>query len=329
MKKFFTLIVFFIVAYATINAQKNVVYICVTDLASGDAIESEQPVIDAIKAGKGGDYFTVTPFDASSITSEDVLTTLNAADVVIVGRSVNSGDVINDPQSEIYRKITAPVIHTSPWVIRGDRLGYVTGGTEHQNTDDAKVVQAQIQDLSSPVFDGITNSTIDWTIGYTSNLTPETGDAGGTTLAKTDDDRILLILHDANVTLPASGRTPLGPRAYMGNGQDNVEPATYWNYAEDGAKVFINLVAYMADQATSIAGTKTEAAQLLIVNYNGTVRISNNKLSDVNVYTLSGQLVNKPVVSNHTAEVSNLNKGVYLVKATVDNQTVTGKFIVQ
>lgn len=324
MRKLFTLLLI-VAAFATVNAQVDVLYICLT-LGDGPN-DDEAPVVEAIQAAKGGDHFNVTVLDYNEVY-EDNMPTLNDADVVIVGRSVNSGDVINDPQSTLYREITAPVIHTSPWVIRGDRLGYVTGGTEHQNTDETLVVTAVIQEPSHPVFEGITDATIEWTIGYTSNITPETGDAGGTVLATTEDGRILAIIHEANVPLPANseGRTPLGPRAYMGNGQDNVTPATYWNYADPAKEVFFNLIDYMASLSTDVETPIAKVAKLNVVNSFGEVSISAKGLNEVEIYSLTGQLVSKPVVNSNQVKVTGLSKGIYVVKANVEGASVSGKF---
>ncbi|MFC0876498.1 T9SS type A sorting domain-containing protein [Saccharicrinis sp. FJH2] len=331
MKKLFTLIVFFIVAFATINAQKNVIYITVMNLTDGTADAAEQPVIDDITGLDGGSAYTVTLQEVSYLVEANK-DALNAADLVIVGRSCNSGDVI--PTLPVLAQVTSPVLYMSPWVARGDRGGLVaTGGSANYVTGSEAPLQAVVtaEAAASPVFAGISEGTIEWWTGMYSLF-----DAEGTTTTnaslkvKTPNDEVLLVMYDANVLMDGSaGRTADGVRAYMGNGQDNADPANYFTFSDDAKTVFNNLVKYLADQVTAIDDVQTEAAKLTIVNYNGTVRISNAKLSDVSVYTLSGQLVNKPVVSNHTAEVTNLNKGVYLVKATVDSKAVTGKFIVQ
>ena len=331
MKKNFYALLFALLFTIGAFAQKNVIYISVVDLISGAPQEpTEQEIVDAINNIDGGGAYSVTVMDYNDVTDAN-LATLNAADVVIVGRSVKSDWTWTDETYRaVYIAITAPVIHTSPWVIRGNRFGYVTGNSEHQNSDDAKVVSALIQDETSPIFNGvtITDGAMDWTVGYTSDLTAETGDAGGTVLAKTADDRILLILHDANVTMPANNITPAGPRAYMGNGQDNVAPTNYWNFTDGAKQVFLNLVAYMAGGPDAVSTIKL-AAKLSAFAKDGAVTVSKEGLSSVKIYSIDGKLVASPSVTSNRVTVSGLKKGAYIVKADVKGSFVTGKVLVK
>ena len=297
----------FVMAFAVSSfAQKNIIFVCTTDLATGElADEREQPMVDAIMAVDGGTAYTIT-YQAASYFVADNVDAINAADLVIVGRGVKSGDVLDNRQ--VFNDVTTPTIQTSPWVVRGDRLAYVTGGTEHQNTDDAKVVSALVQDESHAVFTGvtITEGAMDWTIGYTSDLTAETGGPVGTVLAKTADERVLLTVIDAGTAL-ASGYTPAGMRAYMGNGQDNVEPHNYWNFSDGGKQVFLNLVAYMSGKALS--AKDIASAKLNVYGVRGGIKLPSN--SNASVYSISGKLLQKGV----NEDFISVAKGMYIVRS--------------
>ena len=340
-KNFYTLIFALAMICSSAFAQKNVIYITVADIA-GTAPQdaSEQQMVDDINNFNGGGTYSVTVMDYTNVTQENI-GTLNAADVVIVARSVKSDYTWTDvAYRAVYIGITAPVIHTSPWVIRGNRFGYVTGSSEHQEGDANKVVSALIQDETNAVFNGvtITDGAMDWTVGYTSDLTAETADgaAGGTVLAKTADNRILLILHEAGVLLPATASraeadqvTPAGPRAYMGNGQDQVPPATFWNFTDGAKTVFLNLIGYMADMKPSGLSTTKLAAKLSAFVKDGVVTVSKEGLSSVKIYSIDGKLIATPSVASNRVSVSGLKKGAYIVKADVKGSAVIGKVLVK
>jgi hypothetical protein len=84
---------------------------------------------------------------------------LNAADLVIVSRSVGSTGYQNDGATA-WNSITAPMIIMQGWALRNSRMGYTTGGTMVDITGDVKLA---VSDPTHPIFDGIalTNGTMD------------------------------------------------------------------------------------------------------------------------------------------------------------------------
>ena len=326
MKKFYSLLIALVIISSAF-AQKNLIYVCPTDLVTGGVGNvDDQPMIDAIIATGA---YTVTYMQAADFTTDNIAT-INAADVIVVSRGTGSSDVL--PVRQVFNDVTTPTIQTSPWVIRGDRLAYVTGGTEHQETDDAKVVSALIQDETHPIFDGvtITGGAMDWTVGYTDDLTAETG-VVGTVLAKTADERVLCVVIDAGTAL-ASGYTPAGPRAYMGNGIDDIEPHNYWNFTDGAKQVFLNLVAYMANMepagATSLAA---EVTKLSVYAANGEISLSMDNLSRVEIYSIDGKLQLKSNANGNSLKLNtSLNNGIYIAKGYAKNgQSAAARFMVR
>ena len=76
---------------------------------------------------------------------------LNAADLVIISRSVSSGNYSGDAATA-WNGITAPMIVMGGYTLRTSRMGYTTGTTM---VDTAETVSLNVADPSHPIFDGI------------------------------------------------------------------------------------------------------------------------------------------------------------------------------
>lgn len=311
-KNFYILIIALSIICSSAFAQVNVLYMSPTVLGSDPvgAQTNDSVVVEAIRAAGDGSHFNVTVMDYETIL--DNVDAINSYDVVVVGRGCGSSVVANSKgeypdESAAFLALTAPVIHTSPWVMRGDRLGLLTAGCEHQNTDDAKIVYGNVTDPSHAIFNGVTldGDSISWTEGYTSNMQPEEEDiTGGTVLAKTFDNRGLVVVYPSGATLN-NGRVLAGPRAYMGNGQDNVSPVNYWNFTESGAGIFFNLLDFMAEQATAVSDYKIDEVPVLSVE--GGIKVKAG--ADVTVYSLDGKVV-EAGISDGKVECAS---GIYVV----------------
>ena len=86
---------------------------------------------------------------------------LNAADLVIIGRSSATGSYQNANADNWNTKITAPVINMHGWAMRKNRLGFTTGSTNPVDTTGN--VRLTVTDVNHPVFAGVTltNGTMD------------------------------------------------------------------------------------------------------------------------------------------------------------------------
>ncbi len=97
---------------------------CVINITGATATVAEQPVIDALAA------YNVTLQQATYLVAEN-LDALNAAVLVIIGRSANSGEVI--PSFDVLAQVTTLLFYMSPFVARGDRAGLVATGSANNN----------------------------------------------------------------------------------------------------------------------------------------------------------------------------------------------------
>jgi len=79
--------------------------------------------------------------------------TLNTFDLVIISRSVNSGNYELDAETAAWNgDIHVPTILMGGYVLRNVRLGYTTGGTI---PDTGGAINLQVTDSNHPIFDGI------------------------------------------------------------------------------------------------------------------------------------------------------------------------------
>ncbi|MBN2167050.1 MAG: T9SS type A sorting domain-containing protein [Marinilabiliaceae bacterium] len=292
-KNFYTLLVALTLICTSAFAQINVLYVHENSY--------DQEVMDAITA-KGG--YTVTPLlkeEATPLSADD-LSTLNAAQVVIIGRSINSARCPHD----VMDQVTAPMIYTSPFIVRGDRAGMVTATSASNEISDGAVVQAVISDASNPVFNGVSAGTIDWWTGYYSILGAEIGTTNATLMVKTADERVLLSMYDANVPFQTGGRTPAGPRAYIGNGQDNTGE-TYFSFTDNAKIIFFNLINEMAAKATSVSTSKV-VEEVLAIGGNGKIVVNGEQT--IEVISMDGKVVKASKVNGSMP----CDAGIYIVK---------------
>ncbi|MHC4643657.1 MAG: DUF1349 domain-containing protein, partial [Planctomycetota bacterium] len=92
--------------------------------------------------------YGVTRYITSSSPDPNVL---NAADLVIISRSVSSGGYSKDGATA-WNGITAPMIITGGYVLRTSRMGYTTGKTMVDTTGD---ITLAVNDPNHPIFAGI------------------------------------------------------------------------------------------------------------------------------------------------------------------------------
>lgn len=85
-------------------------------------------------------------------TGTPVSSLLNAADLVIISRSVPSGDYEDDLETALWNSITAPTMILDGYILRSSRLGYTTGTTI---PDTAGTVKLQVNNPLHPIFWGI------------------------------------------------------------------------------------------------------------------------------------------------------------------------------
>ncbi len=212
--------------------------------------------------------FTVTRYVQ---TASPDAALLNAADLVIVSRSVASGS-FQDAAATSWNRITAPMMILGGYVIRQNRMGFSTGNTIPDITADIKLT---VNDPAHPIFAGIPLTGNTMTNAYagvmnhpTTNalmrgisVVTEAANANGKVLAtlaqasgSVTAGSMLIAEWPAGVTVThagGAGTDVLGGRrlVFLTGSREtngvNSETAGYFDLKPDGAKMFINAVAYM------------------------------------------------------------------------------------
>ena len=262
-----------------LNKNKQIVWVSfhgADDVPSADAADAgftEAPDKGYTDLLKGAGY-SVTRFITTSTPDVAVL---EAADLVITSRSVNSGDYSNDGATT-WNGVRAPMIITGGYPLRSSRMGFTTGTDMPDTTGDIQLV---VSDPNHPIFagialtDGVMDNPFAGVVVYPTD---------GTTLARgisinnspVDDEGTVL----AMIAAPADANTPAngpiggmvigewpagavlehsggagadvlaGPRLVFLTGSRETsgidsETAGLYDLYEDGAQMFLNAVAYM------------------------------------------------------------------------------------
>ena len=214
-------------------AMYNVVY--VAPAASNDTV-----TIQAIEAYEGGSVFSVTVLEKSIIDSTD-LAMLDTADVVVMGRNINSSDV--GAAADVWDAIERPVMAMGLWGLRENRANWVPAGIGCENINGDTLVVNGIILNNDAVFGGLTD-TIVWWNGSHSPFVPDSAHiaaGNGTLMVESDDLRPLFIRWNANQEFyPGAGHQPNHARSYMGIGNDNATPANYFGFSDDAAMIYFN-----------------------------------------------------------------------------------------
>ncbi len=203
---------------------------------------------------------------------------LNAADLVILSRSVPSGDYADDPETAAWNGITAPMMIINGYLLRNSRLGFVTAANI---PDTAGSVSLSITDPSHPIFAGLAlnpdntmvnpyaelvsyNATVQR--GISANTDPLAG--GGqllATVATVGDPAFggtIIAEWQAGATMATSPADILGGHrlAFLtGSREQGItsEGAGIYDLTPDGAQLFLSAVNYMAIPEASTAALFT------------------------------------------------------------------------
>ncbi len=234
------------------------------------------PSSDAANAGftQAPDVGYTALLTANNYAVTRILTTgtpdtnlLNSFDLVIISRSVGSGEYQDPPETLAWNGLTAPTIVMGGYVLRNNRLGFTTGSTI---PDTAGPIRLKVNNPGHPIFQGVAldannvmvntyaslvtfNNTVQR--GISVNTDPVA--AGGTVLAVvgTEGDPAfggMIIGEWPAGAVAANGRDDVfgGRRLVFLSGSREASGLTsqgagIYDLSEDGAKLFLNAVQYM------------------------------------------------------------------------------------
>jgi|GEM_PF-6998378 len=216
--------------------------------------------------------FNVTKFypGALSAAGQDTIDMLNAADVIIVGRSPNSGDFDGDDKPA-WNNLTAPLIINSQWVARSSRINMFESTSAYHMDDGPAVAYGVVSDPADPIFDGLTldGDSLAWCLPPHDFIENNDSASNGEFVAVFNETSPLVVRWDAGVEYyPGAGDIPAGPRTYFGFGNDNAGWPNFFPLTREAKKVYLAEIARLAglEEVPEIKYTAADFSAILITD---------------------------------------------------------------
>ena len=203
---------------------------------------------------------------------------LNTNDLIIISRSVPSGNYQTDPSPALWNGITKPTILLGGYILRDSRLGYTYGGTMADASE--AELRLTVNDPAHPIFTGITVDAANGNLmvnPYSRRITVSAGlqlgisvntdepVTGSTVLATVGAGTPLggmvigefpaqTVMNDT-ATFNAQGTNSIAPAKRLvfltgsrETGGVTVQGSGAFDLTVDGARMFLNAVHYMTGQ---------------------------------------------------------------------------------
>ncbi len=175
---------------------------------------------------------------------EDKIETLNAADLVIIGRDTDSGSYANGSEVTQWNSIEKPLILQVAHIMRSTRWKWMkTSNTSNTTTNMLAVLPTH------PIFQGVTLEA-DYQVAVVTDLctvTNHTDPGNGTLIGKRFDNDGVWIAEwsPGQEFYPGSGQFAAGPRLFFAAGHNGDHRDGQYNLTPEGERMFLNAVNYM------------------------------------------------------------------------------------
>jgi hypothetical protein len=303
-------------------AQSKGTIVAVFDPSVIDTDTGEPPDMQWIYVLEDEGYDVIYFYNASLSTAEQAtLDTLLNANLIIVGRRVPSlalGD-----HKDAWNGLQTPLMTQNTWGLRSNRLNWFNTESIVGIAEEETIYNAIIDEPDDPVFKEIDLADpVPWVFSPFEVMgTTEAGN--GTMLAHLESDNSVLFVrfepdiefYDGSVDYPA------GPRTLIGNGRDvsSGPPFDYYNFTEEGEKVFLAEVQRMVILGGGPSAVKKDVAKPTVCSLDQNYPNPFNPTTNIE-FTLSK-------AGHTTLQVFNIEGK--LVETLVDNNLDTGRHTVQ
>lgn len=193
--------------------------------------------------------------NALETASEGFLDSLNSADLVIIGRSVNSAD-FGGTHRATWNAVKSPILLLQPFAARSNRLNWLPTGTATSYDPIGDTLQAKIEIPDDLVFSNLdlaSDSTMAWAVSPYDYVETTSGGNGMVLAREIVSSNVLFVRWEPWVDFyDGAGDLPAGYRTFIGNGNDhanatNGDPFNYYNFTDNAKQVYLNEVARMVD----------------------------------------------------------------------------------
>ncbi|UCH13759.1 MAG: T9SS type A sorting domain-containing protein [Bacteroidales bacterium] len=220
--------------------------------------------------------FKVNPFWQEkdiNLVGQDTIDLLNAADLLIIGRSGPSSSFQQDEERVVWNGLTAPTMLICPWKSRSSRLRYFNStDAYHEDTEPAvAIAKAELPD--DAIFSNVSldaEDMMEWCLpphDYI-RISPTAVTTNAELVATYNDSSILVARFAPQVRFydetPDSAE---GPRSYFGMGNDNVGYPNFFPLTYDAQQVYLNEVCNMLGIDLVDAQTVSLDATLSAIEY--------------------------------------------------------------
>ena len=174
--------------------------------------------------------------------TQDTTDMLNAADLIIIGRSGNSMEFRDSADKVTWNELTVPLMLICPWKARCSRLNWFSWAPVVSINLPIETYDGFVLEPDDPIFEGIAltaDSSLVWSYIYDDYII-ERQPSNGTWLVNRGDTVPLLVRFDANVPFyPGAKDSAAGPRTYMGIGTDAYGPSVFFPLSREAKKVYL------------------------------------------------------------------------------------------
>jgi hypothetical protein len=203
----------------------------------------KEPEQEAFLKAQGYDVEVFDP-GALSAAGQDTIDKLNAADLIVIGRSCPSSQYRGN-DATAWKAITTPVILNAQYIATGgpQRINWFEASKAFHANTEPELAYARVADPSDPIFSFVTigaGDSIPWCMAPHDFL--EVGDTAtyGNIAAKWLGNNVLIVQNEADSALYKGGPKAAGPRTYFGFGNDNVGFNNFFPLTNEAQQVYYN-----------------------------------------------------------------------------------------
>ncbi|MCL5281527.1 MAG: DUF1349 domain-containing protein [Planctomycetes bacterium] len=231
------------------NGGPNVIWVSDAYDDKPDGVPDDQSWVDFLRGQGFNVDYRMGPALGNGYwrTLDDAkMAALNAADLVIVSRNLNSGDYTNGTETTQWNSVTAPLLSLAMHPLRSSHWKWF-----NTTTINAAVPALKPVDAANPAFAGVTldaNGQVQALVTDMSSSFPGLKDAGnGTVVATRADTGDVWVASWAAGTefYPGAGQIAAGPRVFFAGATQEVIPTIgrgELNLTDSGKVVFLNVV---------------------------------------------------------------------------------------